>query len=383
MTKHYDLIVVGGGVLGTFHAYHALEKGLSVALIDKNHRPQGSSVQNFGQIVPSGMNQKWQAYGRKSLEIYQSLQNQFDIGIRQNGSVYLASNEEEMTLLEELAQQNRHNDYPSQLLTAAECLAKYEGLRADYCVGGLFFPQELTAEPRSTVARIQDYLAEQKGLDLFPNTLVVDIEENDRGCKVTSSNRAVFSTEKVLVCSGYEFKTLFPNVFAQSNLELVKLQMLLLESQPTQRLPGSILTGWTIRRYESFHECPSWAAIKAREDTHSFQRKWGVHILFKQALDGSVILGDSHEYAEVHQEEQLGGHLREDLNRFMLDEAARIFDLQNWSVRETWAGMYAQSKTSDVFQHTIQQRIHILTGIGGKGMTGSAGFAAEHLHTII
>ena len=33
MTTKFDLIVVGGGILGTFHAYHALKKGLRVALI--------------------------------------------------------------------------------------------------------------------------------------------------------------------------------------------------------------------------------------------------------------------------------------------------------------------------------------------------------------
>jgi glycine/D-amino acid oxidase-like deaminating enzyme len=53
--KHYDLIIVGGGVLGTFHAMHALELGLRVAVLERSKTPRGSSVQNFGQVVPSGM----------------------------------------------------------------------------------------------------------------------------------------------------------------------------------------------------------------------------------------------------------------------------------------------------------------------------------------
>ncbi len=36
MKTVYDLIVVGGGVLGTFHAFHALSQGKSVLLIDKD-----------------------------------------------------------------------------------------------------------------------------------------------------------------------------------------------------------------------------------------------------------------------------------------------------------------------------------------------------------
>lgn len=377
--KKYDLLIIGGGVLGTFHAFHALEKGLSVAVLDKNSRPQGSSVQNFGQVVPSGMNAEWQRHGRKSLEIYKSIQAQFDISVRQNGSVYIASDEEEMTLLEELAVINRANDYPSQLLTAQECLQRYEGLRADYCRGALFFPEEITLEPRVALYRIQQFLVEQKRLDFFPKTLAVDAETSSEGCAVTASDKRIFHADRVLVCSGYEFQVLFPDVYAQSDLEAVKLQMLLLEQQPSQVIPGSILTGLSIRRYESFRDCPSYSAIKGREDPDSPAKKWGVHILFKQTTDGSIIVGDSHEYADVADAENLRIETKAEINRFMLDEAAKIFDLQNWRLRETWNGMYTQCKSSDIFRHSIGDRIHLLTGIGGKGMTASAGYSFENI----
>lgn len=383
MQKHYDLLIIGGGVLGISHAYHALERGLSVAVLDKNKQARGSSVQNFGQVVPSGMNTEWQQYGRKSLEIYKSIQAKFDISVRQNGSVYIASDEEEHTLLEELAALNRQQDYPSQLLTAQECLQRYEGLRADYCQGGLFFPEEITLEPRTAVHRIRQYLEEQKGLDYFPQTLAMEVEVVRDACQVVSSDGRLFHASQVLICSGYEFQSLFPQEYAASDLQACKLQMLLLESQPTQVIPGSILTGLSIRRYESFSECPSYPAIKAKEAPDSLAKQWGVHILFKQATDGSIILGDTHEYADAADAESLGTQIREDMNRFMLDEAARIFDLQNWDVRETWTGTYAQCKNSDIFRKTLDGRIHLLTGIGGKGMTGSAGYAAAHLQDII
>ena len=92
MKTQYDLIVIGGGVLGTFHAYHALKAGMKVAIIEKDKMPKSATIQNFGQVVPSGMDSKWQTYGRESLAIYKEIQSQFDISVRQNGSVYLASN---------------------------------------------------------------------------------------------------------------------------------------------------------------------------------------------------------------------------------------------------------------------------------------------------
>jgi FAD dependent oxidoreductase TIGR03364 len=383
MNNAYDLIIIGGGILGTSHAYHALQQGLRVAILEKNQWPRGSSIQNFGQVVPSGFDTRWQIYGRRSLEIYKNLQAQFDISARQNGTIYIASDDEEMTLLEELATINRANDYASEVLSASECLRRYPGLRSDYCRGGLFFPEEMTVEPRTAVHRILQYLSEQKGLQYFPHTLAVEIEKSGSGYRARAADGRVFYAPKVLVCSGYEFKTLFPELFLKSDLQLVKLQMLLLESQPAQRIPGSILSGWSIRRYESFHECPSYPAIKAKENPDSLDKRWGVHILFKQASDGSVIVGDSHEYANVADAEQLGMQLREDINRFMLSEARKIFDLETWELRESWFGLYAQCKNQEIFRHTIDGNIHILTGIGGKGMTGSLGFAQSNIDNYL
>jgi len=80
------------GVLGSFHAYHACRKGLKVLLLEKDSRPSEATVRNFGQVVPSGMKQgQWQDYGRRSIEIYEEIHSHFDITVRKNGTVYIAS----------------------------------------------------------------------------------------------------------------------------------------------------------------------------------------------------------------------------------------------------------------------------------------------------
>lgn len=375
----FDLAIVGGGIMGASHALFALERGLRVGLFEKNHEPQGATVRNFGQVVPSGFGAKWQQIGRRSLEIYKGLQARFDLSVRQNGTVYLSSNFEEMTLLEELAAINEANDYPSHLLTAEECLGRYDGLRRDYVWGGLFFPGEITLEPRMAVSRLLGFLVEQRGLQFFPNALVADVQPSGEGCRVATSAGRAFRAAQVLVCTGSDFKNLFPDLFYASDIDVCKLQMLETQPQTGQKLPGSILTGLGIRRYESFHECPSWAAIKAAEAADSPEKRWGVHILFKQTLDGSVILGDSHEYAPAREADRLGFDLQADINQFMLEKAREIFDLHTWEIRRTWPGFYCQCRERDLFEHTIEGRIHIVTGIGGKGMTASPGFAQQNI----
>lgn len=382
MSKKYDLIIVGGGVLGTFHAYHALEQGLRVAIIEKDKQPQGATVRNFGQVVPSGMNTKWQLYGRESLDIYKQIQRRFDISVRENGSVYLASDDAEWQLLEELASINQRNGYASQLLTRQECLENYPGLNPGYVKAGLFFPEEVTVEPRLMIGRLLSYLVNAKGLDYYGSTAVFNCTALTNGVEVHTAGGTVFNAVKVVICSGAEFKILYPGLFAGSDLEVTKLQMLQTVPQREYALKGSILTGLSIRRYEAFEECPSFAGIKAKEDPGSFEKKWGIHILFKQAADGSVIIGDSHAYADAADADDLGFDLRADVDAFMIAEAQKIIGLPSYEIQSRWHGSYAQCREQDLFQHTVDDNIHIVTGIGGKGMTGSAGFSKENIQRI-
>lgn len=378
----FDLAIVGGGMLGVAHAYHALRAGKRVAILEKSVRPEGATVKNFGQIVPSGMDARWQAFGRKSLEVYRSLQEQADITVTPFGSIYIASDAEEMTLLEELARNNRDNDYTSELLTKDNCLQRYPGLRPDYVRGGLFFPQELTVDPRLAIHRIIALLQERYGLIYYPGTLVTAIGPIGERLSLENNRRRELTAEKVLVCSGNDFHTLFPDIFQKSELQSVKLQMLLTKPQTQVQIPGSVLTGWTIRRYESFRECPSYAAIKAKEDPTAYHREMGIHILFKQTADGRVILGDSHEYWDAGSPETIDFQIDDDINQAIIGAAKNIYDLDTYTVDKTWVGVYSQCKDRDIFEMEVMPNVHIVTGIGGKGMTGSFGFAEQQVEKL-
>jgi FAD dependent oxidoreductase TIGR03364 len=261
-------------------------------------------------------------------------------------------------------------------------LNKYPGLRSDYVKGGLFFPEEVTVEPRTMIYKLQEFMTHKMGLKLITNTNIIDCESKPNGVRLSSATNEEFLARKVIICNGNAFKNLFPSLFNESDLEVSKLQMMQTKPQKNYKLDGSILTGLSIRRYESFYECPSFKVIKAKENPDALEKKWGIHILFKQAADGSVILGDSHHYADAKNIDDLGFDLNMDIDNFMIQEAKKIIDLPNYDIQNRWYGMYSQCKTKDIFEQTIGDNIHIITGIGGKGMTGSAGFSKENITKI-
>jgi FAD dependent oxidoreductase TIGR03364 len=381
-SSHYDIIIIGAGVLGTFHAYHAAAANKKVLLLEKDAQPMQATVRNFGQIVPSGMSGKWFEYGVTSTQLYQSIQREYDLGIRQNGSVYIASDADEQQLIHELKQRMDERGYQADLLTATQCRAKWPVLKPEYCQEGLFFPQEVSAEPNLLIHRLINYSTAQFSNLTYRNyTTISKCEVVNHKVNVVSSTHELFTADKVIICNGSEFKILFADLFAKTGIVISKLQMLRTTPMPALPLEGNILTGLTTRRYESFEECPSFKKLQTPEHLKEL-KQWGIHILFKKAIDGSVIVGDSHEYVQVGKEEA-GYELNQHINNLMWQEASRIVDMKDWKLAAAWAGYYSQHPEKDLVEIDIEDRIHIRTAIGGKGMTSSAGYAQKSINQLL
>ncbi len=378
--KNFDLIIVGGGIMGAFHAYHAAKLGKSVLILEKDNFPVGPTVRNFGQIVPSGSSGKWFDFGRRSTEIYQDIQQKFDVSVRQNGTLYAASDATEWTLANELFDIHQAKKYPCVLYSRRQCLEQYPELNSDYVKGGLYYPEEISVEPNRLIYRILDYLQECYKVSYLPNSTVIDCQEYNGKTEITTADKNKYSAEKIIICSGYVFNLLFPEIYAKSGLIVSKLQMLQTVPMTNVSLKGNILTGLSIRRYESFQECASYKNSTTPEH-YTELKKWGIHLLFKQAIDGSIIIGDSHEYAPVGKTDELGFDTKDYVNDLMLKEAKRIVSLPVNRIARTWAGFYAQHP-NDIFEYDVSSNIHIFTGIGGKGMTTSAGYAEANISRL-
>lgn len=378
----YNLIVIGAGNLGTFHAYHALLMGKKVLMLEKDSQPSEATVRNFGQVVPSGQAlDEWFNYGRESLAIYKNLQAKSDITLRQNGTYYFASDEDEITLLEEAAFLFRERAYACQLLTKQQCHEKISSLNEHYAKKGLFLPEECSVEPRQMVHRVRELLIKSFGLDYRPNTAVVGCELKNGLCEVTSASGERFRGDKVVICNGRDLNLLFPEIFRASGMKISKLNMMSTYPMPQLQLGGNILSGLSIRRYDSFKSCPSYHSI-AQPDWLKPYQHWGIHILFKQAMDGSIIVGDSHEYADVDEAASLDFSINMEINALILKEARRMINLPNWDIEHYWAGYYAQTNDGGAFTHQMDDKVFITTGIGGKGMTTSPGFAQQRIKEI-
>ncbi|WP_160154252.1 TIGR03364 family FAD-dependent oxidoreductase [Microbulbifer sp. ALW1] len=380
----FDIAIVGAGVLGSFAALEALEAGKKVLLIEAGQTARGATVRNFGQLVASGMALgKWRDLGIRSLAIYKKLQPLVEGAIWQQGSTYIASTAEEATLLEEMYLINRAQGYPSKLLTPAQCQERFPGLRADYCHGGLYYPEEMSAESGQLMPRLWSLLSANPSLALKNVTLVREIKETGGGTEIITSGNEKYLADRVLICCGHQLSQLYPQVTQTPDMKLCKLQMLRTEPYPGTRLPGNLLTGLTIRRYEAFQSCPSFQNLP-QSTVDPRCAELGIHMLFRQSEDGSIIIGDSHEYFDSRDVHSIDYEVREDINQLMLDEAKNIFALPHWHISRSWNGYYSQDMSANkVLLRSISDNIHLATGIGGKGMTTGPALMQDVVQQIL
>ena len=108
------------------------------------------------------------------------------------------------------------------------------------------------------------------------------------------------------------------------------------------------------------------------------------HLLrLKQAADGSIIIGDSHEYSPVQEESVRLEYTDWRINEAILEYGKRMITLPSWDIQLMWNGYYLTHPQQQIYTETIDGAIHIVTGIAGKGMSTGAGFVRWHVEQLL
>ncbi len=368
-SQSLDVAIVGAGIVGLAHAWSAAERGHRVTMFERSEHACGASIRNFGMVWPIGQPAgELRDIALQSRDRWLRLAKVAGIWINPCGSIHLAHQDDEVAVLREFHQQAAELAVECSWLTAEEVQRRTPAANPEELLGGLFSPTELCVDPRAAVRQVPIWLAEQFGVRCEFRTVITDIG----GGTLRGSDGRQWKADRIVVCGGADFESLFPQVFLESGLKLCKLQMLKTQGQADGwRIGPHLASGLTLRHYHNFEVCPSLPALKQRiaKETPELDR-FGIHVMASQNETGEVILGDSHEYGS-----DIEPFNKASIDDLILRELRETIRLPDWSVTERWSGVYAKHATKSWFEADPMPGVHICTGLGGAGMTMSFGIA--------
>ena len=347
--------------MGLAHAYHATLAGLRVAVFERDGIANGASTRNFGMLaILAQADGKQLDDAHRSLQTWQRIAIEAGVDLKHCGCLIVAKHQTELAVLEEYATANRSRS-SSTLLNASELDPIVPGLKTDDIVGALWSDDAWKVDQRQATIQIAHWLHREHGVEFHFSSNVTNVEPG----KVTTANDT-FTCASVIVCAGDDFSTLFPAEFAASGVNTCQLQMLRTQPQPTDwTLNPFLLGGLSLPRYSSFSECPSLPELKEMQQNHYPEcLKHGIHIIASQETDGSITIGDSHQYTNDINPERLSI-----IDRLIQDELSTMLSLPNQTVARRWCGRYAYLPDTDKLTLRIADGVFATTMTNGQGMT--------------
>ncbi|KIO77289.1 oxidoreductase [Pedobacter lusitanus] len=365
-------IVIGAGIVGLATARALAIRGYQVTIIERNERAVGASIRNFGMVWPIG-----QATGPMferamlSRSIWKEICTEAKIWHDEVGSLHIAYHDDELQVMTEYADINRQHRNCS-LLSPEQALEKSPAINTTGLKGALWSGEEMIIESRVAVAQVAAYLAEKYGIIFHWNTAISRIEHP----KVMSGNQS-WEAEEIFVCSGADFETLYPELFAATDITKCKLQMMRLVTQPDEwRIGPSLCGGLSMIHYPGFQAAASLPALRKRyEAQYATQLNWGIHVMVSQNGSGELTIGDSHEYGLVHDPFD-----KEFINSMIIDYLHTFADFKDWKMLQSWHGIYPKmTNGATEFITEATPGVTIINGLGGNGMTLSFGLCEQFI----
>ncbi|QGV80468.1 TIGR03364 family FAD-dependent oxidoreductase [Streptomyces ficellus] len=359
------IIVVGAGVVGTMHAWQAVERGHEVVQIERESEARGASLRNFGQIWVSG-----RAGGEeletalRARELWEGVGARVPgLGFRPIGSLTPVRTDLELAVAEAAAARPDAAARGFRLVTADDARAMNPALRGDFRAA-LWCERDAAVEPRTAQLALREALRASGRYTFLPGREVRDVVGDDA---VRDDHGDVHTGDAVVLCTGAWLGGLVREVAGEVPVRRVRLQMM--QTGPLgEPLTTSVADADSFRYYPAYDS----AALDTGQPQEPVAAAHRMQLLMVQRLDGGLTIGDTHEYEHPFAFDTL-----EDPYEHLTRVVESLLGRPLPPVRRRWAGVYAQctDTTRVVHRQRVRDRVWLVTGPGGRGMTCSPAIA--------
>lgn len=149
LPSHADIVVIGGGIVGTCTAYYLARRGVKVALVEKGRIGAEQSSRNWGWCRQQNRDARELPMATKSLALWETMAAEIglDLGFRRSGLLYLSNDEAEIEGWARWRDFARAEGVFTQMLSAAEATA-HAHATGKVWKGGVFSSSDGIADTR-------------------------------------------------------------------------------------------------------------------------------------------------------------------------------------------------------------------------------------------
>ncbi len=164
LPRQVDVVVIGGGIVGTAAAYFLARRGVSVALLEKGIVGGEQSSRNWGWCRQQNRDARELPMATKALELWDRFADEIgdDLGFRRCGLLYLSDSEVELDDWASWCRFAGTQDVVSHVLSSKEATERGQATGRTWR-GGVFSESDGIADPSRAVPVIAKGVAQAGG----------------------------------------------------------------------------------------------------------------------------------------------------------------------------------------------------------------------------
>jgi glycine/D-amino acid oxidase-like deaminating enzyme len=202
LPDHADVVIIGGGIIGTCTALFLAEKGHSVVLCEKGRIAGEQSSRNWGWCRTMGRDADEIPLAMESLRLWRGMNERTgrETGFRQPGIVYLCETEKEMADREQWLEEARQYQVDARVLRGAELDTLVPGASSLF-VGALHTPTDGRAEPSHAAPAIAE-AARAAGATVLTECAVRGVETRNGRTSGVVTEKGRIGCDAVVLAGG-------------------------------------------------------------------------------------------------------------------------------------------------------------------------------------
>lgn len=248
LPKEVDVVVIGGGIIGTSTALELAEQKLRVALCEKGGIGQEQSSRNWGWVRISRRDPREVPLMAEALRIWSTLDQRIgrDTGYKRAGIIFTCATDEEYANHERWNHNLDGYQLDSRMLSGAEFNNMFPGSNMKL-KGALYTAADGRAEPQKAAPAIAE-AAREKGASILTECAVRGIETAGGAVSGVVTERGSIAC-KAVVLAGGAWSSLFSGRHG-INLPQLKVMNSVMRTKPLEGGPDQALwsNGFAVRK---------------------------------------------------------------------------------------------------------------------------------------